>query len=322
MALEHPASIPPTGAPLHEAGSAGTWPQPGGTFRWGRLRVVERVGRSPAAECYRARDPLLKREVLLVLRTPAEPLAQRHEHRLIVEAKRLVKVEHPALLPVLGAGMERQRAGYWKAPESGCSLLDWVRHQGVLPAAELLQLARQLGGALQALHAQLLPHGRLQPANLLRAPAEVGWVLRDAVADDWLEAKAMSPPSRIDPCCAPEQRTPATAGADERADLYALGATLLYAATGVRTPDADAWGRLAARRDLPAPLPRLLRRLLANDPMNRPLAGQLLAELELSTPWCSESDLLTRRRRRHVRWLLAAVAIGGWVCAGLLYGSR
>lgn len=293
---------------------------PGGSFRWGRLRVIEALGGSPAATRYRARDLLLKREVLLILRPPASPQTQKQEHRLIVEAKRLVKIQHTALLPVLGAGMERQCAGYWKAPETGPTLEERIRQHGVLPAAEWLSLAVALSGGLMALHDQLLVHGRVHPRNVCSA-ADAAWTLRDPVADDWqVPPGAGRSQSDDGPFCAPEQRNREGSGDEERADLYALGATLLYAATGSSPTAIGVWSALAERRDLPPAVPRLLRRLLAADPLERPPASAVLDQLHRATA-AAAAAAGGANRWRYGRWLLAALALGGWACAALLYSS-
>lgn len=278
-------------------------------FRWGRLRVGAKQRDTRSAQCFLARDPLLKREVLLVLRHPEATAQQRHAHRLIVDAKRLTRVQHPALRVVYGAGMERQRAGYWRALDGGLTLADWVAREGALGGLALLALAQGLAGAVHALHDQLIAHGDLHPQAVLRDAAETGWLLREPGVDSWLDDVGSAP--LLDgtlPYLAPERRTDPRAAPGLAADLYGLGATLLFAATGRGPQEPAAWTLLAARRELPTAFARLLRRLLVVDPLTRPDAAQVVAlwrDLE-----AAPADLLSPRRRLQ--------RAGWWLLAGLL----
>lgn len=287
------------------AEASATDPQAG--FRWGRLRVGNKQLESRSAECFLARDPLLKCEVLLVLRHPVAAGQQRHEHRLIVDAKRLARIQHPGLRGVYGAGMERQRAGYWRALEDGPALAGWVARAGVLPGAALLSLAQSLADAIHALHEQLIAHGDIHPQTVLRDAAETGWLLREPGAEAWLDDVGSSPLlSGTLPYLAPEQRSEPRAAPSLAADLHGLGATLLFAATGCGPHEAVAWTWLAARKELPAAFPRLLRRLLAVDPLTRPDAAQVVASLrQLAAP--ADVVLPHRRRQRTGWWLLAGL---------------
>lgn len=148
-------------------------------------------------------------------------------------------------------------------------------------------ILRPLAGALGRLHALGLLHNDVKPANIRWTPAGVrlcdlgpGARLRSGPPADSLEPWTLAPERlRGEPW-------------DERADLYALGASIFRAladgphAAGRRAAEvlramATPRSLADARRDLPAALTSAIDRLLAFAPTDRPAsAGDLLAALD------------------------------------------
>ncbi|MFI5657845.1 serine/threonine protein kinase [Streptomyces sp. NPDC051684] len=140
---------------------------------------------------------------------------------------------------------------------------------GPLPERTVRALGVALAETLSVIHGQSLVHAGLSPAAVLlsfdgprldcfgavRAVAPDGAVRRDLPGVD---ATAL----------APEQ----AAGGQPRplGDVYGLGATLAYAATGHTVPERD---------ELPASLRSLVSRCLSRDPVRRPQLAELVGEL-------------------------------------------
>jgi hypothetical protein len=108
------------------------------------------------------------------------------------------------------------------------TLLDRVRRGGPLTPAEAVAVGADLATALATLHQLGVVHGDVKPENAFAG--REGWVLGD-LGSAWLRAGRGPARSLTPPYAAPEvwrgaSPTPA-------ADLYSLGLTVLFAATGV-----------------------------------------------------------------------------------------
>lgn len=211
----------------------------------GGFELQATIARTGRAASSRGHDPLVDRPVLVRLldEGPEDAEARAFD----AATRRAGAVVHPALAVLLGGGASP--AGRWAAfaHPGGTSLLRRVATVGPLTVPETLALGLALASALAALEAARLRHGAVRPESV---------ALDDAgrpVLFDLLLGKPLEEPPRR----APEHDQP---GADGRADLFGLGVTLAFAATGALPGDLDA---------LPAPLPGLVKVCVAPDPADR-----------------------------------------------------
>lgn len=127
----------------------------------------------------------------------------------------------------------------WLADDDGMSLSQWLQGQHHMPLAQLLPLAGQLATTLAAVHAQGLVHKDINPSNILlcgpeQVPVLIDFNLASSTAE---EQPGFTHPREIAGTLAymaPEQTGRSGRTLDQRADLYALGATLYQLATGRR----------------------------------------------------------------------------------------
>ncbi|MEU0516110.1 protein kinase [Amycolatopsis sp. NPDC006125] len=166
------------------------------------------------------------------------------------------------------------------------SLPELVGAFGPMAAADAVALGRSLASALAAAHAAGVVHGGVTPGNVLFRPSgeavlsDFGLALRRAFPRD---------PARDIGFLAPETLRDGTA--DERSDLYGLGAVLYLALPG-RSPHqgrpGEPEGELVLRvlhepapplerSDLPPGLAQLITALLARSPDARPLDAATVA---------------------------------------------
>lgn len=274
-------------------------------FQWDRLRVLEQLGQGGFGAVYRARDPMLQRTVALKLRAADAQVSDAAERAFIEEARRLAQVRHPNVLAVHGAAIDQGRAGIWTDLIDGQTLAARLTEQGPLAAPALLHLITSLAAALGAVHAQAIVHGDLKPANVMWEALGDRVVLMDFGAGGRLDAEGRTQLRAGSlQYMAPEQRSGAPLGT--AADLYALGATALYAATGLAPQQAQAWTVLDARRDLSKRFRQLLRQLLAVDPAQRPTAEGVVARCH---DLQAEPERQRRWRRRAFVFALLALAV-------------
>jgi tetratricopeptide (TPR) repeat protein len=242
-------------------------------FQWGHLAAREAIGTGGFGEVFRAYDSMLQREVALKLRRAGNQIAPAAGRAFIEEARRLAQVRHPNVLAVHGAAVHDGRAGIWTDLIVGETLAARVASTGVLSAAELLQLLDTLSDALAVVHARGIVHGDLTPLNVMCESESGRFVLMDFGGGASLDHSGST---RLGAgslhFMAPEQLNTQLSGTS--ADLYALGATVMYAATR-QMPDAPvALKSLRQRSDVPAPLAQLILELVDADPASRPTAPQ------------------------------------------------
>ncbi|MEU8779240.1 serine/threonine-protein kinase [Streptomyces sp. NPDC048606] len=192
--------------------------------------------------------------------------------------------------PVVDADPDAERPWMATLFIDAPTLSERVRER-VLDPDELIRLAAGLAEALRDIHRAGVVHRDLKPSNVLMAPDGVRvidfGISRPADSDLRTETgKLIGTP----PFMAPEQfQRPREVGT--AADVFALGAVLVHAATGRGPFDSDSHYLVAYQvvhsepdlTGLPAPLVPIVTRCLAKDPELRPTAEALIAEVRAAT---------------------------------------
>ncbi|WP_147312346.1 serine/threonine protein kinase [Thermomonospora umbrina] len=168
----------------------------------------------------------------------------------------------------------------------GPSLQRSVRDSGPRSGAALERLAINTAAALAAIHAAEVIHRDFKPGNVLLGPD--GPVVIDFGISRALDLSRSVMTSQIvgtPAYMAPEQHLGDDAGA--AADLFAWGATMVYAATGERAFPGESFSEIKRQilndePDLGAlddRLASIVRACLAKDPARRPTAAQVVEYL-------------------------------------------
>jgi serine/threonine protein kinase len=193
-------------------------------------------------------------------------------------------VSGPFTAPIIAADTEADLPWLATAYVPAPSLSQLVEACGPLPTAAVRWLAIGCAEALESIHSAGLIHRDLKPSNVLvtlDGPRVIDFGLAQAV--DRLQLTmtgiAVSTPAYM----APEQARDPQA-ATTASDIFALGATLLFAATGHGPYQGDVvidvLVRLATEAPdlagLPSELDDLIRACLQRDPLLRPKPGDIL----------------------------------------------
>ncbi|MET0727331.1 MAG: serine/threonine-protein kinase [Acidimicrobiales bacterium] len=286
-----------------------------------RYQRVARLGRGGMGVVDLGRGPdgvevALKR---LTLHGSADDIA-RARQRISREAEVLTRLDHPnvvELLEVIDDGDELTLVMPYLA---GGTLADRVTRHGPAPVAEVIRLADDLGGALAAAHRSGVVHRDLKPGNVLFDSDGVAHLADFGVAscrDDTAGLTAVGTVVGTPGFMAPEQARGEQAG--QAADVFSLGATILFAATGEGPYGRGAPDLLMVRaargqvhplpRHLPPELRLRLQAMLDPRPERRPSAAAFVGGPDgtlLRRP-------VTGRRRRWRVWAasggLATVAL-------------
>ena len=259
--------------------------------RWGRLELLELVGKGTFGDVYRARDSQLQREVavkLLHVRRPHDGLVERMLH----EARALARVQHPNVVVVHDAEERDGRVGLCMEFVRGRTLEQLLLAEGPRGAREAAVIGQELCQALAAVHAVGLVHRDVKAQNVMR---EDGGrvVLMDfgaglQLSDGQSRAGSVTgTPLYLAPEVLEHGET------SVQSDIYSLGVLLYHLVTNDypvhgQTPaeliDAHKQGRVRHLRDVAPALPawfvRAIERAIAPNPRDRfRTAGEFEAAL-------------------------------------------
>lgn len=196
---------------------------------------------------YRATAPWGGRVILTMFRPPhAEtPTGARTRQAFLRSARLLAQVQHPGVLRVTDLIEAPDQVVVAQEDRLGQALHERLQ-EGAWAPAEVEWLTRLLFGTLAAAHAQALLHTQLTPAHVWFDPQGHPLLSGFGLARRALqEVGAVPPPDAR--YAAPEVL--AGAPPSPQADVYALGAVLLEAATGQAPPPTG-----ARQQGVPLPL--------------------------------------------------------------------
>ncbi|MCT2590442.1 protein kinase [Streptomyces sp. N2-109] len=250
----------------------------------GAYRLVGRLGSGGMGEVFLGQAPDGRLAAIKAARAElSDDVAFRRRFAREVEAARRVDARFTAA--VLEADPDARRP--WLATEyiPGVSVTAAVVERGPLPEDAQRALLAGIATALAAIHAVGLTHRDLKPSNVLLAddgPRVIDFGIARSVEQSQITRTGQSPgtPGYM----APEQLRGGDVG--PHTDVYALGATLVYAATG-RGPygDGDMFAMIYRTMEqapdldgVPESLRRAVARCLAKDAAERPTVAQLRTE--------------------------------------------
>ena len=286
--------------------------------------LIARLGRGGMGVVDLARDGDGKKVALkrLTLQGSASDIA-RARQRLLREADVLRRLHHPNVVNLLDVVDEGDEIVLVMPYMPGGSLAERVVQHGPAPADEVERQARRLLGALASAHQAGIVHRDIKPANVLfddrgePCLADFGVALsRDQTHGLTVAGMVVGTPGFM----APEQArgevvSPAT-------DVFALGATLLFAATGHCPYGQGDPGLLMVRaaggkvervpKSLPRSLRTLLRAMLDPRPQRRPGAAALAG----AGPGPGDTAVGTLLVPRVPRARRAAAIVGAGIAAG------
>jgi len=211
------------------------------------------------------------------------------------EARSAAAIRHPNIIEVFSIGQDKGHQYIAMEFIEGETLADILKRDGRLSPDRALEVMKQVASALARAHASGILHRDIKPSNILIDTA--GWV---KVADFGLAKHQGVDASVTDTghtLGTPLYMPPEVAEgrpADPRRDLYSLGATFYQAIAGKPPFDGATPGELIVKHvtaqasllqslapHCPAPLCRIIHRLLRKNPSERyQTAEQLLEALD------------------------------------------
>ncbi|WP_433325506.1 serine/threonine-protein kinase [Spirillospora sp. CA-294931] len=286
--------------------------------RIGAYTLVARLGEGGQGVVYLARDDAGAPVTVKLLRAGGA----RARSRFVKEAEAALQVTGRHTAQVLDADVTGDRPYIVSEFVEGPSLQHVVADRGPLTPAQLRRLAIRTAAALAEIHRAGIVHRDLKPGNIVLGPD--GAKVIDFGIARMTDATPLTTdgPIGTPAYMAPEQIEDEPVGPP--ADIFAWGATLVYAATGVPPfgtgSSAAVMRRVTTRRpdlgDLDGPLRDLAARCLDKNPAARPTARQLVRALK-------EGVLPAAKPRPkqipRYRWRMM-VALAGVITAGFVLG--
>ena len=298
----------------------------------GRYDVLDEIGHGAMGTVYRARDPLIERNVAIKTVDIAQ-LRQEGadaESRFLREAQSAGRLSHPNIVTIYDIGESGDLAYIAMEHLHGTTLRSLI-DKGPMPIDLVLDTLTQMAEALAFAHEHGVIHRDIKPANVIVTGKNGRIKLTDfgiahLTNSDHTHAGQMLGSPRY---MSPEQAMGKEI--DGRSDIFSLGAVLYEMLTAQYAFDGDSLPTILYRviNEMPVPattlrpelkqnLAHLLARMLSKTPDARPDARELLQAIrELDTP---QPALLPPSSTNRVPRILPLLAFGTPLGVFLLIG--
>jgi tRNA A-37 threonylcarbamoyl transferase component Bud32/sugar lactone lactonase YvrE len=266
--------------------------EPGSLGRLDHYEILEVIGRGGTGIVLRARDSKLLRVVALKVLAAALAASGSARQRFAREARAAAAVRDDHVIDIHAVCDDGPLPYLVMEFIDGCTLETLLRKGGPLEVKQILRIGIQAASGLAAAHKQGLIHRDVKPANILlengvQRVKITDFGLARAVDDASLTQSGLIAGTPL--YMAPEQA--AGEPIDPRTDLFSLGSVLYELCTGRpafrasttmavlrRVCDETPRPIRAVNPDVPEPLCRLIERLQAKKPADRPASAKEVAE--------------------------------------------
>jgi serine/threonine protein kinase len=259
----------------------------------GRYRISELIGEGGMGKVYLAEHVEIGKRVAIKVLHPTYSRMPDLVERFRREARAASKIGHPHIVDVTDSGTTRDGSVYFVMEYlEGVELGSVIEREGALEVARALRIATMICRALSAAHAAGIIHRDLKPENVFltirEGSADFAKVLdfgiaKTTEAEEARDRRLTSPGMAMG---TPEYMAPEQAAgraADERCDVYALGAILYEMLTGVPPYQGDNFMEILTKKATLDPVPpmqlrssipdavsELVMRAMARNPDDRP----------------------------------------------------
>lgn len=294
---------------------------PSEPFRLDGYRVVRELERGGMGEILLARELDSDREVVIkwISASGSGERGPEWKRRLEKETQVLSQIDHEHVVRVLDSGANSERAWLVMEYVEGGTLRDRIGEGRALSRSELRQVLRELGSALEALHAQDIVHRDLKPENVLLDAAGRVKVADFGLATPLGDVGNLTVTGQVlgtADYLSPEQkyRLPV----DERSDQYALAVVAYELMTG-RKPLGSFSGPSEKDDTLSSAVDAACLRALSEDPDDRyESVSAFVAALDAGLGATSRRKFI----ERPVPVIAGAVALGILIAGAWGFGTQ
>ena len=310
-------------------------------MRVAQFELLEYVGGGGMGRVFRGLDTALARPVAIKVLSRQQADDPETLARFRNEAQSAARLSHKNIVRVYHVGEEDGLPYIVFEFIEGENIRTMVQRRGGLPLAEAIDYAFQVAEALDHAAANHVVHRDIKPSNVLVTREgqakliDMGLARLQKLGDSDPDLTASGVTLGTFDYISPEQaRDPRTA--DVRSDIYSLGCTLFYMLAGQPPfPAGTVLQKLLQhqgeeppdirefRPDLPGPVSRLVRRMMAKDPRRRfQTPAELIEALVLladeiglepirfaDRPWFKPRRFRFSVLQRHLPWAAPAVVL-------------
>ncbi len=201
-----------------------------------RYEVVEEIGRGGMGIVFKAHDRSLEMDVAIKVLPPELSSSKRAIRDLKREAKMAMQLTHPGIMALRHFADSGAVKFLVMELLEGQTLDDKLVEVEILEVDEVVELAKQIGSALDFAHESKVVHRDIKPANIFLKEKEDGYSV--SLMDFGIARQIKDSMSRVSKCdssgtlcyISPEQMRGKRA--DGRADVYSLAASLYECLAG------------------------------------------------------------------------------------------
>lgn len=194
---------------------------------FGRYEVRRTLGAGTFGTVYLGHDAELDRAVAIKVLRGGPNVPQSEAERLLNEARRLARLNHPGIVTVHDVGTQDGQVFIVSTYLDGRDLAEWLK-QNSPSWQEVAIIVAAVAGALAHAHAHLTIHRDVKPANIIltsnREPVLVDFGL--ALDESSAGGRELGLVSGTPAYMAPEQIAGTAHRIDGRTDIYSLGVVL------------------------------------------------------------------------------------------------
>jgi hypothetical protein len=261
-----------------------------------RYLLERELGRGGMGTVYLARDLKLDRPVALKILLPEFATQAGLRDRFLRETRTAASFSHPNIVPVYAVEESDDHLAYAMGLVEGETLSERVARAGPLPVREIGRMVKDVAHALAYAHGRGVVHRDIKPDNvMLERATGRALVLDFGISRSMTQSAPASGLTRVGEVVGtPEYMSPEQASGDVvdgRSDIYSLGLTAYYAATGTTAVTGESTQKILVRQlteritpietlrsDLPSALAKAIDRCVEKDPADRFATAEALVE--------------------------------------------
>jgi len=200
----------------------------------GKYTLVREIGRGATATVYLARDPFAERDVAMKIFPHAgddsDTLANKRRSVFLNEAALVGRLQHPHIVSLLDAAVERDYSYIVMEYVSGGTLARYTSADSLLPLEKVVEAVFKSSRALEYAHRQGVIHRDIKPANILLDEA-----LEVKVSDFGVARLEDATHTELTNVGSPAYMSPEQLGdqpLSHQTDIYSLGVVMFQLLTG------------------------------------------------------------------------------------------
>jgi serine/threonine-protein kinase len=300
--VQSPA-ISPDGTPkwLLQSPSNGDGANANGDLKqMGRYRILRRLGQGGMGAVYLAFDSADNRQVAIKVLSAEQAPNQKILKRFQLEGQHGAMLEHPNIVRSYDMGQDAESGLYYIVLEfiDGPSAHELLDRIGKLQVGDAVHVILDIARALEHAHKNQIIHRDIKPGNILLTTSGLAKLSDLGLAKRQGDSSNLTHASQGigTPYYMPYEQAMNAKMADERSDIYALGATLYHLVTGEVPFTGESSLEVVEKKgvgtytpahivnpEVPERLDEVIATMLARDPDNRyQTISEVIVDLERS----------------------------------------